>query len=73
MDLEKMLKILEELGQKEIIEKFKSVSPQEKEDFVEQINILDKACRGGLKGYLKKQKLYLKKVKIELMPFMSIQ
>ena len=58
-----MLKILEELGQKEIIEKFKSVSPQEQKNFVEQINILDKACRGGLKGYLKRAKALLEESK----------
>ena len=40
MDSEKVLKILEELGQKKIIEKFKSVSPQEQKDFIELNNII---------------------------------
>ena len=59
MDSKKMLKIVEELGQKEIKEKVKYVSPQEQKDFVEQINFLDKACRGGLKDYLKREKVLL--------------
>lgn len=45
MDSERVLKILEEIEQKEIIEKFKSVSPQEQ--------------KGGLKNYLKKAKSLL--------------
>ena len=59
MDSEKILKIVEELGQKEIKEKFKYISPQKQKDFVEQINFLDKACRGRLKDYLKRAKVLL--------------
>ena len=59
MDSETVIKLLSELGQDEIVEKFKKVSPEEKAAFVEQINQLDKACRGGIKDYLNRAKILL--------------
>jgi hypothetical protein len=59
MESDQVLKLLEELGQDEIISKFKTVSPQEQKDFITQINKLDKACRGGIKGYLQRAKILL--------------
>ena len=61
MDSEEVLKLLEELGQNEIISKFNRVSPKEQKEFVSQINRLDKACRGGIKDYLKRAKILLEK------------
>jgi len=61
MNSEMVLKLLEELGQDEIISKFNRVSPKEQKEFVSQVNRLDKACRGGIKDYLKRAKILLEK------------
>ena len=63
MNSEMVLKLLEELGQDEIISKFNRVSPKEQKEFVSQVNRLDKACRGGIKDYLKRAKILLEKSK----------
>ena len=63
MDLESVLNLLEELGQNHIISKFRTVSKQEQQDFISQINKLDKACRGGIKDYLKRAKILLENSK----------
>jgi UDP-sugar pyrophosphorylase len=50
---------LEEVGQNEIISKLKEVSKEEQKEFVNQINELDKFCRGGIKDYIKRAKILL--------------
>ena len=59
MDSEAILHLLKELGQDEILAKYETVSPQEKKEFINQINKLDKACRGGIKDYLQRAKILL--------------
>ena len=59
MDLEKVIKLLKEVGQEEIIAKLKSVSAKEQNDFVNQISELDKSCRGGIKSYINRAKVLL--------------
>ena len=59
MDSESVLNLLEELGQEEIISRYRQASPEEQNDFIAQINRLNKACRGGIKGYLQRAKSLL--------------
>ena len=59
MDLKNVIDLLEEVGQSEIVQKLKEVSKEEQEAFVNQINDLDKACRGGIKDYIKRAKILL--------------
>ena len=59
MDLKRVIEILEEVDQKEIVSKLKNVSKEEQNEFVNQINELDKACRGGIKDYIKRAKVLL--------------
>ena len=59
MDIENVIKLLEEVGQEEIIAKLKSVSAKEQNDFVNQISELDKSCRGGIKSYINRAKVLL--------------
>ena len=59
MELQDIIKLLEEVGQDEIVSKLKEVSEEEQREFVNQINELDKACRGGIKDYLKRAKVLL--------------
>ncbi len=61
MDLEHIVELLKEVGQEEILSKLKKVSIQEQNEFVNQINELDKACRGGIKDYIKRAKILLDK------------
>ena len=63
MDLKRVIELLEEVGQEEIISKLKKVSIEEQNEFVKQINELDKACRGGIKDYIKRAKILLEKSK----------
>ena len=63
MDLKRVVELLEEVGQEEIISKLKKVSIEEQNEFVKQINELDKACRGGIKDYIKRAKILLEKSK----------
>ena len=60
MDLKRIIDLLEEVGQEEIVSKLKQVSPEEQNEFVKQINQLDKACRGGIKDYIRRAKILLK-------------
>lgn len=69
MDSKTVLRLLKELGQEEILSKYEQVSPQEQNDFISQINSLDKACRGGIKGYLKRAKTLLEKSKNKVNSF----
>ena len=69
MDSESVLNLLEELGQDAIISKFREVSPQEQQEFISQINRLDKACRGGIKDYLKRAKILLENSKNKINNF----
>ena len=59
MDLKRVIEILEEVDQKEIVSKLKNVSKEEQNEFVNQINELDKSCRGGIKDYIKRAKVLL--------------
>ena len=59
MELQDIIKLLEEVGQDEIVSKLKEVSEEEQREFVNQINELDKACRGGIKDYIKRAKVLL--------------
>ena len=63
MDLKSVIELLEEVGQEEIVLKLKEVSKEEQNEFVKQINELDKACRGGIKDYIKRAKILLEKSK----------
>ena len=63
MDSETVIELLKELGQEEIISRFQRASSKEKNDFISQVNRLDKACRGGIKDYLKRAKILLEKSK----------
>ena len=58
MELEDIMKLLEEVGQDDIVSKLKKVSKDEQNEFINQINELDKACRGGIKDYIKEQMYY---------------
>ena len=69
MDSESVLNLLEELGQEAIISKFREVSPQEQQEFISQINGLDKACRGGIKDYLNRAKILLENSKNKINTF----
>ena len=59
MELEDVIKLLEEVDQNEIVSKLKKVSKDEQKEFVNQVNELDKACRGGIKDYIKRAKVLL--------------
>ena len=50
---------MEEFCQSEIVKKLKEVTKEEQEGFINQINDLDKACRGGIKDYIKRAKILL--------------
>ena len=62
-ELKNVIELLEEVGQEEIVTKLKSVSEQEQKEFVQQVNDLDKACRGGIKSYIKRAKVLLENSK----------
>lgn len=59
MELEDIIKLLEEVGQEDIVSKLKTVTKDEQNEFVKQINELDKACTGGIKSYIKRAKVLL--------------
>ena len=59
MELQDIINLFEELGQEEIVAKLKEVSEDEQREFVNQVNELDKACRGGIKDYIKRAKVLL--------------
>ena len=59
MELQDIINLFEELGQEEIVSKLKEVSEEEQREFVNQVNELDKACRGGIKDYIKRAKVLL--------------
>jgi UDP-sugar pyrophosphorylase len=63
MDLKRVIELLEEVGQEEIVSKLKNVSTEEQNEFVNQVNHLDKACRGGIKDYIKRAKTLLERSK----------
>jgi len=52
MELEDIIKLLEEVGQEDIVAKLKKVSKDEQKEFINQINELDKVCNGGIKDYI---------------------
>ena len=59
MELQDIINLLEEVGQDEIVEKLKNVSKDEQREFVNQVNELDKSCRGGIKDYINRAKVLL--------------
>ena len=59
MELEDIIKLLEEVGQEDIVSKLKKVSKDEQNEFVNQINELNKVCTGGIKDYIKRAKVLL--------------
>ena len=59
MELENIIKLLEEVGQEDIVSKLKKATKEEQNDFVNQINELDKVCQGGIKDYIKRAKVLL--------------
>ena len=59
MELQDVINLLEEVGQEEIVSKLKKVSKDEQIAFVNQVNELDKACRGGIKDYIQRAKVLL--------------
>ena len=59
MNLKNVINLFEEFGQIEILNKLKEVSKEEQDIFIKQINELEKACRGGIKEYIKKAKILL--------------
>ena len=63
MEENQVLELLKELNQDHIIEKYKSSSKEEQKEFLIQFNKLDKACRGGFKGYLNRAKILLEESK----------
>ena len=69
MDLKNVIELLEEVGQQEIVKKLKEVSLEEQIAFVKQINELDKACRGGIKDYIKRAKVLLENSKNKMNSF----
>ena len=73
MDSHAVLNLLKELNQEEIISKFKKVSQKEQNEFISQINKLDKVCRGGIKDYLKRAKILLEKSKNKSNTFQNFQ
>ena len=69
MDLEHIINLLEEVGQNEIVSRLKKVSKEEQKEFINQINELDQACRGGIKDYIKRAKVLLKNSEKKLNSF----
>ena len=69
MELKDVINLLEEVDQKEIVAKLKEVSKEEQNEFVKQVNHLDKACRGGIKDYIKRAKVLLEDSKNGVNPF----
>ena len=59
MDLKNVIKLLEEVGQEDIVSKLKKVSTKEQNEFVNQINHLNNTCRGGIKDYIIRAKKLL--------------
>ena len=69
MDLKNVIELLEEVGQQEIVQKLKEVKLEEQKAFVEEINELDKACRGGIKDYIQRAKVLLENSKNKMNSF----
>ena len=59
MDLKNIIDLLEEVGQGQIVTKLKEVDKDEQKAFINQINELDKICRGGIKDYIKRARILL--------------
>lgn len=69
MDAAAVLKLLKELNQKQIIDKYKTVSEEEKKEFIENFNYLEKTCPGGIKDYIARAKVLLENSKNNVNPF----
>ena len=54
-----IIKLLQELNQAHIIEKYNCSSKKEQNDFIIQFNELNKICRGGIKNYINRAKILL--------------
>ena len=69
MNEAQILDLLKELNQLEILEKYKNSKDEEKKDFIDQFNYLEKATPGGIKDYLKRAKILLEDSKNNVNPF----
>ena len=69
MNESQILDLLKELNQIEIIEKYKISNEEEKKNFIEQFNYLEKATPGGIKDYIKRAKILLEESKNNINPF----
>ena len=69
MNESQILDLLKELNQIEIIEKYKISNEEEKKNFIEQFNYLQKATPGGIKDYIKRAKILLEESKNNINPF----
>ena len=69
MNESQILDLLKELNQIEIIEKYKISNEEEKKNFIEQFNYLEKATPGGIKDYIKRVKILLEESKNKINPF----
>ena len=67
--ISQILDLLKELNQIEIIEKYKISNEEEKKNFIEQFNYLEKATPGGIKDYIKRAKILLEESKNNINPF----
>ena len=69
MNESQILDLLKELNQIEIIEKYKISNEEEKKNFIEQFNYLEKTTPGGIKDYIKRAKILLEESKNNINPF----
>ena len=69
MEESQILDLLKELNQQEIIEKYNNSKEEEKKDFINQFNSLEKATPGGIKDYLQRAKILLEDSKNNVNPF----
>ena len=69
MEEAQILDLLKELNQLEILERYKNSKEEERKDFINQFNALEKATPGGIKDYLKRAKILLEESKNNVNPF----
>ena len=69
MEEAQILDLLKELNQLEILERYKNSKEEERKEFINQFNALEKATPGGIKDYLKRAKVLLEESKNNVNPF----
>ena len=69
MEEAQILDLLKELNQLEILERYKNSKEEERKNFINQFNALEKATPGGIKDYLKRAKILLEESKNNVNPF----